>query len=72
MEDLWEHALTVLEDRDVSELHSFHDETGILVSTLLLILLVLVSTNLAIDLISAVAQSVERPSKVPAWCNSTD
>ena len=31
MEDLWEHALTVLEDRDVSELHSFQDETGILV-----------------------------------------
>ena len=44
MEDLWEHALTVLEDRDVSELHSFHDETGILVST-----------NLAIDLLGAAA-----------------
>ena len=32
MEDLWEHALTVLEDHDVSELHKFNDGTGILVN----------------------------------------
>jgi hypothetical protein len=31
MEDLWEHALTVLDDQDVSELYKFRDETGILV-----------------------------------------
>ena len=31
MEDLWEHALTVLDERDISELYKFRDETGILV-----------------------------------------
>ena len=34
MEDLWEHALTVLDEHDISELYKFRDETGILVKKL--------------------------------------
>ena len=33
MEELWEHALEVLDDHDVSELYKFRDETGVLVNT---------------------------------------
>ena len=34
MEELWEHALEVLDDHDVSELYKFRDETGVLVNTI--------------------------------------